>query len=191
MDDSVNKGSPTHIRRVATTGRRQERQRQTWWQLWAYKCVKERGTNAWDYCVSVLEKLLGHIVGQWILHHDNAHPHMAHLVQEWLERHDIAVMVHSAYSPDLASRNFWLYPTLKCDLRSQFFESDEVIHRIQKSLHAYPRPNFAKQLKKNGLKGWNSVLRVREGTSKKMLAIRMIPNVKMTICNHFSTISVF
>ncbi len=45
---------------------------------------------------------------------------------------------------------------------------------------AYPRPNFARQLKGNEFKGLNSVLQVR------MVAIRMIPLVKMMmICNSF------
>ncbi len=92
-----------------------------------------------------------------------------------------------ASSQDLTPCNFWLLPTLKRDMRGWFFKSDEeVIREIQKSLTRIPEAKFCKKrLKKSGSKGWNSVLRVGEDTSKKMVAIRIIPNARMTTCNHF------
>ncbi len=72
---------------------------------------------------------------------------MAHLVQEWLQQRNIKVMVHPAYSPDLTLCDFWLFPTLKRDLKDQFFECEkEVIYEIQISLTRIPRSKFYKMI---------------------------------------------
>ena len=44
----------------------------------------------------------------WILHHDNAPAHTALSVREFLATKQITVLEHPAYSPDLASSNFFL-----------------------------------------------------------------------------------
>ncbi len=148
---------------------------------WMCRGMRDERDRILRVCIG---EMLGHIrwtwpelVEWWILHHDNAHPHMAHFVQEWLEWHVIEVTVPPVYSPDLTPGNFWLFPTLKRGLRSW--------SKSRKVWLTYPRSNFAKRLKKNGSKGWNSILEVREDTLKRMVAIRMIPNAKMMICNHF------
>ncbi len=52
-------------------------------------------------------------------------------------------MVCPSYSLDLAQYNIWLFPILTCNLRGQFFKSDEeVIHKIQKSLTRISEAEF-------------------------------------------------
>jgi len=46
-------------------------------------------------------------INSWILHHDNAPAHTALSVREFLATKQIAVLEHPAYSPDLASSDFF------------------------------------------------------------------------------------
>ncbi len=119
--------------------------------------------------------------GWWVLHCNYASLQMAHLVRKWIERHDIEVMVHPAqprYRPvGFLVSAIWEAGSSKL-MRKSFT-------KFRKVWLAYPWPNFTEWLKKNMSKGWNGVLAVEEDTSKKRVAIRMIPNVKMMICNRF------
>jgi hypothetical protein len=49
----------------------------------------------------------------WILHHDNAPTHTALSVREFLATKQITVLLHPAYSPDLAHSDFFLFPKMK------------------------------------------------------------------------------
>ncbi|UYV78527.1 hypothetical protein LAZ67_16001902 [Cordylochernes scorpioides] len=49
----------------------------------------------------------------WLLHHDNARPHTAFTVQLYLAKHGIALLPQPPYSPDLAPKDFLLYPKIK------------------------------------------------------------------------------
>ncbi|GFS02279.1 transposase [Elysia marginata] len=57
--------------------------------------------------------------------HDNAGPHRARATTQSLRELGIQVLPHPAYSPDLAPRDFWLFPILKDRLAGRKF------HRIQ------------------------------------------------------------
>jgi hypothetical protein len=48
----------------------------------------------------------------WILHHDNAPAHTALSVREFLATKQITVLEYPAYSPDLASSDFFLFPKI-------------------------------------------------------------------------------
>ena len=63
----------------------------------------------------------------WLLHHDNAPAHTARLTAETLDELDIQVLPHPPYSPDLAPCDFWLFPTLKKELRGKHFTSDDAV----------------------------------------------------------------
>jgi histone-lysine N-methyltransferase SETMAR len=57
--------------------------------------------------------------GGWLLHHDNARPHVARIVRDFLESHGIETVPHPPYSPDLAPRDFYLFPNLKKALKGK------------------------------------------------------------------------
>ena len=63
----------------------------------------------------------------WLLHHDNAPAHTAHLTVQTLNELDVEVLAHPPYSPDLAPCDFWLFPTLKKELRGQHFASNDAV----------------------------------------------------------------
>ena len=44
-----------------------------------------------------------------------------------VERDVYELIPHTAYSPDLASSNFFLFPNLKKDIRGRHFRSDEEV----------------------------------------------------------------
>jgi len=52
----------------------------------------------------------------WLLHHDNALAHTAVLTQQFLAANKIPVIPHPPYSPDLAPRDFFLFPKMKLKL---------------------------------------------------------------------------
>jgi histone-lysine N-methyltransferase SETMAR len=62
-----------------------------------------------------------------MLLHDNACPHAAARMQAMLQESGWEVFEHTAYSPDLASSDFHLFPKLKEFLGGRRFKSDEEV----------------------------------------------------------------
>jgi hypothetical protein len=71
-------------------------------------CEKACGEND-DTCNS----------GDWFFHHGNALDHSAVSVCELVARNKMNVVIHAAYSPDLALCYFLLCPELKLTLRGR------------------------------------------------------------------------
>lgn len=61
------------------------------------------------------------------LHHDNAPAHTAAATLRFLEEQGISTLPHPPYSPDLAPCDFWLFPTIKQELKGRRFQSDEEL----------------------------------------------------------------
>ena len=133
-----------------------------------------------EYYKSVLEKLLRHIrtkrpelKGTWVLHHNNARPHVAKVVQDWLVNKGVRVMPHPPYSPDLAPCDFWLFPQLKKSLRGQqFCSDDEVVNTVHAFVNSVPQAEFQKTIKSKWIERMQQCIRV-EGRyfEKKILVI--------------------
>ena len=63
-----------------------------------------------------------------LLQHDNAIVHTCKVAMAAVERNGYKLIPpHSAYSPDLASSEFFLFPNLKKDIRGCHFLSDEEV----------------------------------------------------------------
>jgi hypothetical protein len=95
----------------------------------------EKGTtiNAASYCATlerlkttIKRKRLGLLTKGVLILHDNARPHVATATQELLKCFWRTVLEHPAYSPDLAPRDFHLFPALKDHLAGYKFSSDDV-----------------------------------------------------------------
>ena len=73
-------------------------------------------------------------------------PHTLHnLVQQFLVKHGTAQLQQPPYSPDLAPRDFFLFPRLKNVLKGHRFEAREDIKRNStKTLLDVPKEEFAK-----------------------------------------------
>ncbi len=83
------------------------------------------------YYVQVLKSLQKHINEKrpeiaclWILHQNNARPHIASIVCNFLEKREIPTVAHPPYSPDLTPCDFWLFPSLKKALQGLQFSSN-------------------------------------------------------------------
>ena len=63
------------------------------------------------------------LVGNFILHQDNAPPHKARIVTEFLVEQGIETLRHPPYSPDLAPSDFLFSDTLKLSLHGREFPS--------------------------------------------------------------------
>jgi len=99
--------------------------------------------------------------GNWKLHMDNARPHMCKLVTKFLAKKGIEVVPHPPYSPDMAPSDFFLYPSMKSNMRGVKYESrEEIIQAVYAEL---------KRLSKNGLSHvfemwrhrWNKCIRLQ------------------------------
>ena len=102
------------------------------------------------YYRDVLKVLQGHIrrkspclsATSWMLHHDNARPHVANVVAEYLAQINVKCIPHPPYCPDLALCDFFLFPNLKKHLRGRRFQSSEAVVKAVEAV--------LKNLSKNG-----------------------------------------
>ncbi len=57
--------------------------------------------------------------GRFKVHMDNARPHVARIILEWLHKQGIEVVPHTAYIPDLAPNDFFLYTMVNKVIKGQ------------------------------------------------------------------------
>lgn len=60
-----------------------------------------------------------------LLYQDNALHHVSHVATEFLREKRISTVPHLPYSPDLSHSNFWLFPSVKKELKDHHFSSNE------------------------------------------------------------------
>ena len=73
------------------------------------------------------EKLRGKLSKGVLLQQDNARVHTCKVAMDAVEQNGHELILHPAYSPDLAPRDFFLFPNLKKDIRGLHFQSDEEV----------------------------------------------------------------
>ena len=74
---------------------------------------------------AICEKRRGKLSKGVLLQQDNARVHTCKVAMDAVEQNGYELIPHPAYSPDLASSNFFLFPNLKEDIRGLHFRSDE------------------------------------------------------------------
>ena len=62
--------------------------------------------------------------------HDNASAHTANATVDFLQANSVRPLTHPPYSPDLAPCDFFLFPTVKKNLRGERFASPEDAVRV-------------------------------------------------------------
>jgi hypothetical protein len=82
----------------------------------------------------------------WILHHNNTPAHTALSVWEFLASKQITVLEHLPCSPDLAPRDFFLFPKTK---EMHFDDIDDIRNNTTAALKAIPQNQF-----RNCFEGW-------------------------------------
>jgi hypothetical protein len=63
---------------------------------------------------------------QWFLHHDKALSHTLFVLQQFLIEKNIHFIIQSLYMPDIAPNDFWLFPTLKIDLKGHILQPLDI-----------------------------------------------------------------
>jgi len=83
--------------------------------------------------------------GAWALHNDNAPAHTAHSIQVFLTGHYIPVIQQPSCSPDMAPRDFWLFPQLKTALKGKRFEDIDAVNKnSMRTPNTIPKDSFQK-----------------------------------------------
>ncbi|GFX04225.1 histone-lysine N-methyltransferase SETMAR [Trichonephila clavipes] len=59
----------------------------------------------------------------FLLHHDNARPHIALCVLNVSQRNNVEILPHPPYSPDKTPCDFWLLPQLKKPLEANILQA--------------------------------------------------------------------
>ena len=68
--------------------------------------------------------------GQWHFQHDNAPVHNSILVTDYLTKMGIKTVAHPPNSPDLAHRDFWLFPKLRGCRYKTIEEMKEAVTKV-------------------------------------------------------------
>ena len=76
---------------------------------------------------AIREKRRGKLSKGVLLQQDNAGVHTCKVAMDAAERNGYELIPHSAYSPDLAPSDFFLFPNLKKNIRGLHFRSDEEV----------------------------------------------------------------
>ena len=76
---------------------------------------------------AIREKCRGKPSKGVLLQQDNAKVHTCKVEMDAVERNGYELIPHPAYSPDLAPRDFFLFPNLKKDICGLHFRSDEEV----------------------------------------------------------------
>ena len=76
---------------------------------------------------AIREKHLSKLSKGLLLQQDNARVHICKVAMDAVERNGYELILHPAYSPDLAPSDFFLFQNLKKDIRGLHFRSDEEV----------------------------------------------------------------
>ena len=76
---------------------------------------------------AIHEKCRGKLSKDVLLQQDNARVHTCKVAMDAVERNGYELILHPAYSPDLAPSDFFLFPNLKKDICGLHFWSDEEV----------------------------------------------------------------
>ena len=60
-----------------------------------------------------------------LLHHDNASAHTAAVTLDFLAAIDVQLVTHQPYSPDFAPCDWFLFPSIKRQLKGKQFQNAE------------------------------------------------------------------
>ena len=85
------------------------------------------GCTSRYYVGLIREKRRGKLSKAILLQQDNARVHTCKIAMDAFERNGYELIPHPAYSPDLASSDYFLFPNLKKDIRGRHFRSNEEV----------------------------------------------------------------
>ena len=100
------------------------------------------------------------------LHHDNAPAHIAAATREFLASEDVQLMSHPSYSPDLAPRDFSLFPHVKKQLRgTRYDKPQDAIRAFTRAIDSIDKVTWS-EVWKSWFQRMAVASKLREGTLK-------------------------
>ena len=75
----------------------------------------------------IREKCRGKLSKRILLQQDNARVHTCKIAMDAVERNGYELIPHTAYSPDFAPSDYFLFPNLKKDICGCHFRSNEEV----------------------------------------------------------------
>ena len=80
----------------------------------------------------ILEKRRGKRPKGILLQQDNARVHTSKIAMDAVERNGCEIIPQPAYSPDLVPTDYFLFPSLKKDIRGRhFWSNEEVVSAVE------------------------------------------------------------
>ena len=79
----------------------------------------------------IREKRRGKLSKGILLQQDNTGVHACKVAMDAVKRNGYKLIPHSAYSPDLAPSDYFLFPNLKKDIRGRHFWSNEEVAAVE------------------------------------------------------------
>ncbi len=87
----------------------------------------------------IVQRPHGAVQGCRFIHMDNASSHTADLTLRLLRQLQLTRLPHPPYSPDLAPNDFWLYPTMKKNLKGRTFPNLNALQQeAQREINNIP-----------------------------------------------------
>ncbi|GFV29753.1 histone-lysine N-methyltransferase SETMAR [Trichonephila clavipes] len=102
----------------------------------------EPGTNVNDSSyMNVLRTMVQHVKSKrpllrngFLLHHDNARPHITRCVLDVSQQNNVEILPHPPYSSDLTPCDFWMFHQLKKPLRGKRFASNKACEKAAEAV---------------------------------------------------------
>ena len=91
---------------------------------------------------AIREKRRGKLSKGILLQQDNARVHTCKIAMDAVERNGFELIPLPAYSPDLAPRDYFLFPNLKKDIRGRHFRSNEEVVAVAEEWVGDKDPGF-------------------------------------------------
>ena len=111
---------------------------------WRLIKKKQQQTEHYSEILTALKRRIKWIGmrNETLLQHNNARPHTSAATRDAIQRLDFSVLPHPLYSPDLAARDFHLFPKLKEHLKGQCFSCDEEVKYAVRKWFQKQNTNF-------------------------------------------------
>ena len=118
--------------------------------------------------VDVIRKKRPGFERRFLLHHDNAPSHSAAITQSTLADLGIETLSHPPYSPDLAPCDFYLFPTIKAQLRGRKFDDVDDLPVIVRETIRRIAPEDYKNCFYSWVRRWEKCVRCAGEYFEKM-----------------------
>lgn len=118
--------------------------------------------------IAAMRKKRPGLLNDYLLHQDNAPSHKSAYTQAMMDKLNMKTVDHPPYSPDLAPNDFYLFPTLKAELRGRRMGSiEEIQNTVCSVFKSIPKDSFRRSFL-TWVHRWEKCLRYKGEYFEKM-----------------------